>query len=583
MRKHLSFYGLVFVVALCCSFFSSCKKQTSNVIDQDKPKRLQQEYFDKKYLLEKLPDDFYKNQSLHASFNVAEISNKYFGNEIQVEFLPLGYSPAYNLKYAQPYSSQCAYENRDSLWMFNYVGFPDRCITQDSAWATVHIKNVSGKQQKYFFRVLWQNTSYWYATDSSMNVDDKNCLSNFYNGSLPKEISLEANADTTIHIPYTIGRVRKHQYMWDGSKDHARPGNYEFMLLWDKTKSALIDEMADFYITNPFAEVQKRYRSDKKTPFAYVPSSHFKFVFLEEFFDGRNDLNPNHYYYAKRHDEKPLCDTCSGWFKNIISEHWNAKEYFEGFISKAGFVKADFGTRSENTCIDSNGITMKIPASKRGSYHKTWGEFLFVPAFKYGHVTVRAKFSRMTNYTGTPNGIIHNLWLFQRDRDPVDTTNPYHFVNHEGLQPYEIDFEIWNSQSGVNTEWDNQSFINYSIVDYMRNAKAKIKPGEEKTFGNYKVNRFNNRQINLPSEPLPPSFFDKFHTYELYWHPDRVEFVLDGKQVGLITKDMAAIPDNFMFLWVGSPIYQDGTYYSQSNIPFLKNEQRSIVNYIAIE
>jgi beta-glucanase (GH16 family) len=166
----------------------------------------------------------------------------------------------------------------------------------------------------------------------------------------------------------------------------------------------------------------------------------------------------------------------------------------------------------------------------------------------------------------------------------VDTTNPYHhFVNHDGHQPYEIDFEIWSSQANVNSEWDNNAFINYSIVDYMRNANAQIKPGEEKMFGKYKANRFNNRQINLPSEPLPSNFFDSFHNYELYWHPDRVEFLVDGKEVGVITKEMAAIPDKYMFLWVGSPLYQDGTYYEQSSIPFLKNPQQSIVDYIKID
>ncbi len=581
-------FSCVLLVKLCLLpyvviLLSSCQKQERIIADHGKPQRQTTDYFDKKLLLEKLPDNFYLTNKPKASFDNTQVKNTFSNHELQVEFLPLGYKPEYNLKYTQPYNSRCAHQTRDSIWELTYVGFPDRCTTQDSAYGVVHVQNVSKQSQHYFFRLFWQNTSYWYATDSNMSATDKNNLQNYYNGSVAVEVTIPAGADTIIHIPYTIGRVRKHQYMWYGCKDRATPGNYEFMLLWDKTKTHLLNEVSDFYVTNPFAEVQKKYRTNRSYPMAYVPSTHFKFVFLEEFFDGANDLNPDHYHYVKRHDEKKLCDTCSGWFRNIISERWSAEDFFNGFISKAGYVKADFGNRLENTTIDKNGITMKVSASKRGSYKKTWGEFLFVPSFKYGHVTIRAKFSQMYNYTGTPNGIVHNLWLYQRDRDQIDSTNPYKFVDHLGEQPFEIDFEIWSSQPNINSEWDNQAFINYSIVDYMRNANALIKPGEEKTFGKYKANRFNNRQINIPSEPLSSNFFDSFHTYELFWHPDRVEFWLDGKEVGLITKDMAAIPDKYMFLWIGSPIYQDGTYYNQSNIPFLRTDQVSIVDYIKIE
>jgi hypothetical protein len=59
--------------------------------------------------------------------------------------------------------------------------------------------------------------------------------------------------------------------------------------------------------------------------------------------------------------------------------------------------------------------------------------------------------------------------------------------------------------------------------------------------------------------------------------------MLDGQEKALITKNMAAIPDKYMFLWIGSPMYQDGTYYLQSFIPFLKYDKQSIIDYIKIE
>jgi beta-glucanase (GH16 family) len=93
----------------------------------------------------------------------------------------------------------------------------------------------------------------------------------------------------------------------------------------------------------------------------------------------------------------------------------------------------------------------------------------------------------------------------------------------------------------------------------------------------------NNTQLNLPGENLTRSFFNDFHTYELFWHPDHVRFLVDGQEKGIITNHMAKIPDKHMYLWIGSPLYQDGTYYSQSEIPFLKYDKESIIDYIKIE
>src|SRR5262249_14150887 len=148
---------------------------------------------------------------------------------------------------------------------------------------------------------------------------------------------------------------------------------------------------------------------------------------------------------------------------------------------------------------------LKIPGSTEKNLQKTWGEILFEPSFKYGHISVRAKFCQMFNPTGTPNGIVHNLWLYQRDYLDMkpDPKNPYHhLVNSIGTQRYEIDFEIWSSITQKQA-WDDSALINYSIVDYMRDTAVKLKPGEQKQFGNYLVDRLNDRQINIPSKQIP--------------------------------------------------------------------------------
>jgi beta-glucanase (GH16 family) len=317
---------------------------------------------------------------------------------------------------------------------------------------------------------------------------------------------------------------------------------------------------------------------------AYVGPHHFKFVFLDEYFDGVNDLDKSHVYIAKHGWEKKLCDTCTGWYKEVISEDWTIDDFFKGYISKAPIVKAEYGIRRENTQIDSNGITITIPASTKGNYKKTWGEVLFGPSFKYGHVTIHAKLAPMFGSKGLVNGIIHNLWLYERDPDPVDKSNPYHYLdNGKGKQPYEIDFEVWSSTMGVNTMWDDNAFIYYSIVDYMRNPKVKIKPGDVKDIGKYTVDRRLPRQAGIPGKNLPPEFFKSFHYFDLYWYPDHVRYLVDGEEVAVITKDMASIPDKYMFLWMGSPLYQDGTYYAQYSIPFLKEDKHTYIDYLRIE
>ena len=117
----------------------------------------------------------------------------------------------------------------------------------------------------------------------------------------------------------------------------------------------------------------------------------------------------------------------------------------------------------------------------------------------------------------------------------------------------------------------------------MRNPNVSIKPGQIKKYGKYPANRLNKRQCNIPGENIPLQWFDKFHLFELYWYPDHVRFLVDGYEHAVITKDMASIPDKYAFLWIGSPLYQDGTYYDQSLIPFLEHDKQTIVDYIKIE
>jgi beta-glucanase (GH16 family) len=570
----------IFAMCLAILPFSSCRR-AAPIADAAKPQRQQRDYYDKKNLLYKLPTDFYQNEVLNQSFAKQ--------NNSTIEFKPLGHDPALNLQYTHLYSKDCVYHKNESTWKYAEVCFPNTCLTKDQAYAEVVIHNKSTQAKAYSLRLFYQNTTYWYPTNDSIDFTKQAYLDNYYGASIPVKVKVEANTSANVKIPYTIGMDPKHRFGDEPSNDPARPGNYEFMLLALPDSNALLMKAnLDLKSINPFAEVKKdQLQNAGKKYFnysAYVGPHHFKFVFLDEYFDGVNDTATNHIYLAKDSVEKKLCDTCSNWYRAVISEHWSTDIFGQGFISKAPFVKADYGNRLKNFRIDKNGITLSIPKSTRGNYKKTWGEFVFAPSYKYGHLTVRAKFAQMFTNWGTPNGIIHNLWLYQRDADKVDTSNPYHYLtNSSGKQPYEIDFEMWSSQEGINTMWDDNAFINYAIVDYMRDANVKVKPGELKELEHYKVNRLNDRQLNLPGENLPRSFFNDFHTYEMYWYPDHVRFLLDGRETALITSKMAKIPDSYMYLWIGSPLYQDGTYYSQSNIPFLKYDKESIIDYIKIE
>lgn len=78
-------------------------------------------------------------------------------------------------------------------------------------------------------------------------------------------------------------------------------------------------------------------------------------------------------------------------------------------------------------------------------------------------------------------------------------------------------------------------------------------------------------------------FFEQYHLYEMIWTPHNVSYRVDGKEVAKIDWRMAKIPDEYCFLWIGSPIYQDGTYYAQNGIPFLPDDRFTHIRYISIE
>ena len=572
---------LFFVIAIAA--LAGCKREAKTAIDPDKPRNWMTDYFDKKYLLYKLDDNFYKDQPLHHSFE--NISSDFIS-----DFKPLGYDPNFNLEYRHVYSKECDFHIMDTTLKYAEVCFPNTCLTKDSARGEITITNSSAQPKTFYVRLFYQNTTYWNRTDDEFEFYNNQSLNNYYGVSEVQKVTVPAKEKAIVKLAYTIGMDPKREYPRKEWKDPARPGNYEFMVLaLPEKNNVLMNDTIDLKNINPFAEVKKDELKNNgrlyAQHFAYVSPKHFKFIFLEEFFDGTNALDKNHLYVPLNGWQKKLCDTCTNWYRSAITENWNTEEFFNGYLSKAYFVKANYGQRESNYTIDSNGITLTSPKSTRGNYNKTWGEVVMQPSFKYGHLTVRAKFSDMLNKQGTPNGQVHNLWLYQRFLEPVQADDPYpDIVDGSGIKPYEIDFEIWSASAyNESTVWNRKAFINYSIVDYMRAPWVKLKPGEIKNIGNYDVERFNKRQANVIGSEMDEHFFESWHTYDLYWYPDSVRFLLDGEEKAIINTDAARIPDKQMFLWIGTPMYQDGTYYTQSFVPFLKQDKKSIIDYIRIE
>ena len=275
-------------------FSTGCKRKPEVTIDIARPKPILGEYFDKKYLVYKLPNDYYKSSKLNQSFSDQS-------NSSVTEFRPLGYDPSFNLQYTHVYSKQCVYHVDSNTWKYAEVCFPNTCITKDNAYARVHLKNTGSESKTYYSRLFYQNTTYWYPTNDSINLTAADYLDNYYGASGVISVSLKPQQDTILSIPYTVGLDPKHEFSIDPDKDPARPGNYEFMLLTLPGKEdVLLDDNINLQKINPFAEVKKDQLQNggKKytNSISYTAPHHFKFVFLDEYFDGKNDLDPNHVY-----------------------------------------------------------------------------------------------------------------------------------------------------------------------------------------------------------------------------------------------------------------------------------------------
>lgn len=560
---------------------TGCRHKDEAYKDLHRPVRANVRYFDDKFYLYRLSDTFYRGKKIAQTFNGLQDSIS-LNNGVEIKFEPLGYRTDYHLQYTHIYSNKCVYNTQGDTWKNAEVCFPNTCLTHDTLFALAHAVNHSNRVQKVVLRLFYQNTTYWYAT-SDTSVDPAKQLDNFYGCSKVYEAKLKPMENKILKLPYSIGPDPKHENVQQPYKLPARAGNYEFALLCDTKKDKpFFSDYLDLKRINPFS-VMKREEKKLRNSIAYVGPQHFKFVVHEEFFDGTNDLELGHVYLTKNNVQKTLCDTCTGWHRKIIDEDWRPEDFFTGRINKSGFVMADYGNRSSNVGMDSNGITLAVPASTKKHYQKTWGEVVFGPSFKYGHVTVRAKFADMFNRKGVANGLIHNLWLYETD--PTETpTGPYkNMTNKNGQQPFEIDMEFWptNGKKGV---WDDEFYINCSIIDYMRDENVIIKPGMEGFIGGENVDRVNNPwQLLIIPHQYPRSFLSDFHTYEILWTPEYVKYYVDGIMLSKIQSDWAKIPDRNMFLWIGTPIYQEGNYYTISYLPFFDTSKYSYIDYIKIE
>jgi hypothetical protein len=552
--------------------------------------------YDRQLQLQKLDDTFYEHKYLSQSFDKKLNSSDSFfstSNQIALQLEPFGFSIRNHFLFTCTFPSSCHYTFVGDTLHIPYVAFPHPCLSNDSAHAKIVLKNENAADKTIYIRLFYQNTSYWYPTNDSLGKNDSLSKSNFYGCSPRLKVILKPYEIKTVFIPYTIGPDPKNMYKHTISKwrESARPGNYEFMALENEdTSDLLLKNNIDLKKINPFAIVQqnKNLSNSLYTKMAYVSPQHFKLVFLDEDFKGENDYAVDHVYQIKDRVQKKLCDTCNGnWFKDVISDRWTDDDFNKGYIAKARSIQVEYGNRKENVIVKNGICELKIPGSTNKKKQKTWGEILFFPAFTYGHITARIKFAQMFNAGGKPNGIIHNFWLYQRDYNsmPPIMTNPYkYFVNGNGNQPFEIDFEIWSSISyRPKTIWDDKALINYSVVDYMRDANVKIKPGDQKIVNGYLMDRLNGRQLNIPGMQFENTFFNYYHLYEIYWTPTSIAYLLDGKQVALITRNEAKIPDKPLYLWIGSPIYQDGTYNAQPQIPFLPYDEETDIDWIRIE
>lgn len=547
------------------------------------------------FQLTNLPKDTYKGWMPSSSFGTEPKMIKKPG--LEIAFYPLNEGSMGRYQYTHQYN--CVYDPKhpiDANRRYANIAYPNPCLGDSvRAKARIVIKNTSQETKVVYCRMFYQNTSYWYATDSQY-IDSKNkpYLKNYYGSSNVDGQFIPAGETKELYLEYVIGKNPKGGGgLFDEQNYYgpARPGAYEFML-WttENPLDRFMQQHLNLQKTNPFAEVTELLKTDRKeevlSQMAYVPSTHFKFVLLNENFDGSNNLNPGDVYVISDRDNKQLCDTCVGnYFSDVISEKWSPNDFFEGNISKAPKVQAEYGSRIENVMIDTSGVYLRIPGSTESKKQKTWGELKFMPGFLYGTVRVVAKLAQVRNDSATPTGIVHNIWLYQSLCHYADTVAGAKFNDMRdanGKQPYEIDIEIWSKI--YDEPWKDASFINYSIVDYMRSPYVSVQPGEQKQINGHQVDRFNNYQMNYPGkEERTRDFFNEYHMYEIRWTPHHITYLLDGEQKAFINWEMADVPDEYAFLWISSPIYQDGTYYSQMQIPFLEKDHFSHIRYISIE
>jgi beta-glucanase (GH16 family) len=562
-------------------------------------------FFDKNNSLsiQAIERSFYFNQDVEQSFEKQpNVKTRFFDTnyKISMRLLPLGYNENLKLKYTHTYSKNCFYPvSTDTLLMEKYgeVAFPNPCINNgEKIHAKLILKNEENYAKTVYARLFYQNTSYWWKLHTRQDLANQLILDNYYGTSTTTSIKLNAHETKIIDIPYTIGMDPKNYYQSiEDWKEPARNGNYEFMvLLADKPNDILMQDSLNLQKVNPFAtikedELNKSNYGNYFNNIAYVGAQHFKFVFLDEKFDGTNDTKLGNVYIPKDHSYTWLNDLEFPKFKDIISENWTADDFFSGFIKKAPMIDADYGNRKENAAIENDGkekagIWLKVPKSTKEKKQKTWGEVIFGPSFKYGHITVFAKMAQMRNATKTPNGLTHWIWLYERDYRTSfhQANNPYkNITNIKGRAPYEIDMEFWSKV--YEEPWDSVFYINYSILDYMRNPNVNLKPKEKKKFGQYEADRLNERQCNIPSAPFPRKFLNEYHQYEIIWKPQYVQFKVDGKETAMITPDMAAIPNKYMFLWMSTLLIQDGVFYNQQEVPFLAEDKFSHIKWIKIE
>ncbi len=570
-QLQLTAAGLAFATAVLLFLFLN--QATFRVADV-----YHQPYFDSVLHLKKLSARFYNHKQLNATFSDVP-HQRLLANNAAVTFKPLGYEPSLNLQYTHIYSPQCVYRFDSTVYRFAEVAFPNPCLAKGKLFAEVTIANRSGERRMFHARLFYQNTTYWFPTNDEMDDEAQKFLDNYYGCSAVHSVELAAGEVQVLKIPYSIGLDPKGEFD-DPANNPARPGNYEFMLLVEQdTTHKLLRRNLDLQHMNPFAEVK---RSDNTSNIVYTKPNHFKFVFLEERFDGTNDTALGRIYIPYHKKQKQLCDTCSGWFKDVTTENWKHDDFY-GFIQDAPMVKAEYGQRRENVSVSSDGVKLKIPGSTAENKQKTWGEFFFGQAFKYGKVTVRAKLAPMLGKGRRPNGIIHNIWLYQRDHESLDTAQPYSYLHDpNGTQKYEIDFEIWSSTREWQA-WDDKCNVNFAVVDYMRNPDVMLKPDMEVWTGKTMMDRHPKISASVIGEDLSTDWFNRFHTFEILWEPNRVRMFVDGKEGADFTPNYISIPDKHLFLWIGSPIYQDGTFYSQTAIPFLESGKETIIDYIKIE